>query len=453
MWNGIGIGIGRSSFAGSFAGSYSKRVLADGGTIEALSCVAGVSSILKRASLLLIPSGYKADVAYSALPRNGNGDLSWTRSSSATRLNSSGEIESMVSGVPRLDYSYGSCPAILLEPQRTNYVTNSVLAGAAVGIPGTLPTGCNYGITSGLSAQVLDIGTENGLSFIDIRFYGTATATVFTIDIPGTLPLVSGQIVTNSIYAKNVNNAPNISVRVIELNSSGSYVTEGGNSVSLTSTLSKYSYTKTVSGATTTQVRMSVYAFFTSGQTYDFTIRFAAPQMEKGAYSTSYIPTTTASVTRIEDLFVRNNIYTNGLITSSGGTWFIELKNNIQYTADSNTSGTFISNVPAGAGSGSNSINLRNPLSSNRLLINKIVNNSVDTIYQTNADNVKLAIKWNGSIIEVFANGSKVVSNSSFTPTNMEYLSSDARDQPRYIQKMALYKTPLSDSDCIALTT
>jgi hypothetical protein len=57
-------------------------------------------------------------------------------------------------------------------------------------------------------------------------------------------------------------------------------------------------------------------------------------QLELGAYATTYIPTTTASATRVADSFSRNNVYTNGLIGASGGTWFVELRNNIAYVRD-----------------------------------------------------------------------------------------------------------------------
>ena len=71
-------------------------------------------------TLTMIPSGYKAGKLYSVLPTNGDGDFTTSRSSSATRVNKSGLIETVLSNVPRLDYSDGSCPSLLLEPQSTN---------------------------------------------------------------------------------------------------------------------------------------------------------------------------------------------------------------------------------------------------------------------------------------------------------------------------------------------
>jgi hypothetical protein len=624
MWNGIAIGIGRQRFAGGFADSYSARVLANGGVIESLTCVAGASALLQTASLLLIPSGYKEDVVYAQNPSNGNGDLTFTRASDGFRTNANGQIQ-------RVPW---------------NLVTNSVLAGAVVGNPGTLPTGYNYGVTSGLTARIANIGVENNLNYIDIRYTGTATSTVHTLDIPGRLPIVAGQDVTNSIYVKNVSNAPNISVRVIELNSGGGYVTEGGSSVTLTSNLNRYSYTKTVSGATTTQVMMSFYAVFSSGQTYDFTIRIAAPQMEAGstasdffpttnrqdvprlsymygscpalllepqrtnldpvsqtfggawsltnsggvtvstvsatnpfgfstvqkvipsttlgqhrpflaanysasgriwviakadgynflsfgeaggiaggtiifnlsngtisgtavgytgeitslgdgwykcslnmiitanisrfiiirnnnttadysgdgtsgilfahkqmevgAYDTTAILTTGATATRLADIFTRNNIYTNGLISASGGTWYIELKNNVAYSRD--TIGAIWVGDNSTSSTLGNAINIRNG-GGGRLPIGKTVGGSFTSLYTTLTDNVKIAVKWNGTTADVFVNGTKVVSATAFTATNMEFLYGQGTDVPKFIQAMALFNTVLSDSDCQLLTT
>ena len=75
--------------------------------------------------LALIPSGYKAGKLYSVLPTNGDGDFTTTRNTVATRVNENGLIEEVASNVPRLDYSDGGCPSLLLEPQRTNLLTYS----------------------------------------------------------------------------------------------------------------------------------------------------------------------------------------------------------------------------------------------------------------------------------------------------------------------------------------
>jgi hypothetical protein len=50
-------------------------------------------SIYNDASLIYYPSGYKAGKAYSLKPTDGSGDLTFTRASSATRVNAEGLIE------------------------------------------------------------------------------------------------------------------------------------------------------------------------------------------------------------------------------------------------------------------------------------------------------------------------------------------------------------------------
>jgi len=52
-----------------------------------------MSTLLEQASLVLIPSGYKEDVVYSQIPTDGSGDLSFTRASNGTRVNSAGLVE------------------------------------------------------------------------------------------------------------------------------------------------------------------------------------------------------------------------------------------------------------------------------------------------------------------------------------------------------------------------
>ena len=71
-------------------------------------------------SITMIPSGYKSQKVYSVLPTNGDADLTFDRNNIGTRVNKNGLIEQVATDVPRLDYSDGSCPSLLLEPASTN---------------------------------------------------------------------------------------------------------------------------------------------------------------------------------------------------------------------------------------------------------------------------------------------------------------------------------------------
>jgi len=77
------------------------------------------------ASLALIPAAYKTSKIYSALPTDGDGDFTFTRSGNATRVNKAGLVETMGTNIGRLNYDLingtpASCPSLLLEPSRTN---------------------------------------------------------------------------------------------------------------------------------------------------------------------------------------------------------------------------------------------------------------------------------------------------------------------------------------------
>ena len=368
MFVGIGVGVHRQRFAGSFATSYSSRVIADGGTIEALDCVAAASSLLQSASLLLIPSGYKAGVAYAEIPTNGNGDLSWFRNSVANRTQSDGNIGSVAANVPRLSYIYGSCPAFLLEPQRTNLVFPSATA--------TTQT-------------------------------STVTAVAHTLSFWGTGSVTLSGVATGTLNGTGANNR-----------------------VTLTFTPTAGSLTLTVSGSVTNW------------------------QLEAGSYATTLINTTSATATRVGDYFRRSNIRTNGLISASGGTWYVELRGNVSLTAESATSGFWLgTNLFTDNSNGT--IYFRQGGGSQRTGIWKYEGGSASVMYATTTDTVKLAIKWNGTTADIFANGTKVVTATSFTATNMEFLAIPSTGIGRtfFIQTMALYPTALSDANCQTLTT
>ena len=78
---------------------YRAYVESNGGVIEGESCaVTEIAALLAEglysmASLVLIPSGYKTGVVYSERPTTTDGQLTFTRNSNATRVNSEGLVE------------------------------------------------------------------------------------------------------------------------------------------------------------------------------------------------------------------------------------------------------------------------------------------------------------------------------------------------------------------------
>ena len=84
---------------------------------------------MAKPKLCLIPAAQGTSL-YSVLPSSGVGDFNFTRSGSATRINSQGLIETVSSGVSRLNYPMidgvvKGCPYHILEPQSTNAINYS----------------------------------------------------------------------------------------------------------------------------------------------------------------------------------------------------------------------------------------------------------------------------------------------------------------------------------------
>ena len=177
-------------------------------------------------------------------------------------------------------------------------------------------------------------------------------------------------------------------------------------------------------------------------------------QLEAGSNATSLIKTISGSVTRNADGIYKSGIYTNGLITSAGGTMFIELKNNTPVIASN------FSAFNLGIGSTSNGYGGNGSLSLwnfsgliSRLQIIKNVGGTYSILYTSTTDNCKIVIKWNGTTVDVFENGVKVVNASSFNITNMNFLYGNGLRRSFLLDKMFLFTTPLTDTQAIQLTT
>jgi hypothetical protein len=321
-------------------------------------------TLLSKASFLVTPNGYKASKLYAAIPTNGNGDMTFTRATTATRVDENDLISSVASNVPRIDYTGGGCPSILLEPQRANMVLNSATV---------------------VTQTITTAAVANTLSF-----YGTGTITL------------SGTFEEALVGTGETNR------------------------VSLTFTPTAGSLVLTVDGTCTNG------------------------QLEEGAYPTSYILTDGARVTRNADVINRDDIYTNKLITDAGGTWFVDLINNVSVLRDTSDVGLFIGN--SSNGFTGDVLAIRNN-GTNRLSINRRIAGSQVQLYTTTTDHVKVAIKWNGATGDVFVNGAIVITALTFTTTDMEFFRWTGEDVSKYIKQMALFPTPLSDAECIALTT
>jgi hypothetical protein len=318
--------------------------------------------------------------------------------------------------VPRLDYTYGTSPASLMEPQRTNLQINSE--------DFTQWVATNATVTANNTTS--PDGTQNADR---VQFTGAGF-------LQGVIQ-VSGTTYTISCWAKR-NGSGTQSVGFFK---DGSGVVDSA--WALTSNWQRFTYTYTASNNSRSGI-----AGVNGGDVFVY-----GAQLEVGAYPTTYIPTTSTTVTRLVDTFSRNNVYTNGMITSTGGTWYTELRNNIAYIRDSGTFPLFLSTT-SGSGGSSNSLEFRNATAGSpvRLSILKRVAGTGTLLFNTTTDIVKVAINWNGSTADVFVNGIKQVSATAFTTTNMEFLNGFGTDVPLFIQAMALYSQPIAGVDMGVLT-
>jgi hypothetical protein len=299
-------------------------------------------SLLTQASICITPNGYKEGKLYSVIPSDGSGDMSVTRATTATRVNSAGLIESVANNIPRLDYSNGTCPSLLVEPQRTNAVTYSEFFSTANGYnyQNASQSGSSIVSPSGLLAY----GITSTTSANDFhRFYktlggrtGVNTTTIFakkgTSRYLGLGVNQNGSTGNNNVVVFDLQNG------VIASNTYGvtaSIEDFGDGWYRLVHTFD-YGTGGTYADICVHNTGTSTYTI-NAFQTFDSpssptTIYVWGLQMELGSYSTSYIPTTSASVTRNADVISKTGI--SSLIGQTEGTILLDfvLKNPLSAT-------------------------------------------------------------------------------------------------------------------------
>lgn len=403
--------------------AYFARVTAAGGVYEGKECLAtklnslDAIQLLDNASLVTIPSGYKSGVVYSQVPTSGAGDLDFTRASTATRINSSSLIESVATGVPRLTYPIGGgCPSLLLEPQRTNLVTYSNdFSNAAWTKSGTIVTP-NYAISPDgtQNATRLQLPFPNTQLFQAVGVQDSSTSSIY---IKGT----AGQ--TIALYNSFLG-AGTYELRT--LNGEWQRIT-----VSSVGTILSYFAISNFLSATATDIL--IYG----------------SQLELGSYPTSYIPTTTATVTRLAD--TSETFGLSSLIGQTEGTFFIDAKF-LEAAVEGWT-------IYDGVSIFENSINIGCAGGTIRALISS---NSVYTAVDSGVNGLaqfnKIALVYKNGASALFVNGTKYAFNPtvSFISTlSVLRLGEGFWFGNRGMQQnqMLFYKTALSDAKAIALTT
>jgi hypothetical protein len=333
------------------------------------------------------------------------------------------------SNIPRLDYTNGSCPSILVEPQRTNLVLRSEEFDNASWLKaaGSFITPNTFESPSGtLTADLL-----SGVNF----------------NISQNVSVGAGTY-TFSVYVKSqgLDIGKEIAVRFQNSPFPQTNITTDGN-------WQRISVTITVTLTTILSPRVLIFGLTNPvSQIYIW-----GAQLEAGSNATSYIPTVASTVTRNADIISKTGI--SSLIGQTEGTMFIETQPLQSLISDGVTRALFSLN--------------ENYLSLNLFYLRRINNNyilnvnslgvtlatlTIFTYSNINLNKLKIAIKYGSNTLKVFVNGVNTVNQTiaSVPNTNTLTLGSNRNNGDILdgrIDSFQLYKTQLTDAECIQLTT
>jgi hypothetical protein len=310
--------------------------------------ILGFSNFLRAATpyyYVDLPSFQRDFAALKTLDHGTGPNITFTRASNATFFDADGVLQTASNNVPRFDHdpaTGGSSLGLLIEEARTNSIRNSQAGGSTNGVIGSggvmpLHWGAN-GLVNNVAGEVVGTGTEDGLSYIDIKISGTPSASssvTLRLETATQVVAANAQTWTNSAYIKlqsgSFTNAT-YGLSVAGRQSDGSSIagqTTDNTTLPTSAALrtQRRSATQTMSSASVERVFPYLFIGYTNGSQIGgsvdgLTLRIAAPQLEQGAFPTSYIPTTTAAATRSADSAVVTPI--SSFYNQSEGTLFAE---------------------------------------------------------------------------------------------------------------------------------
>jgi hypothetical protein len=347
--------------------------------------------------------------------------------------------------VPRIDYSLGGCPNILLEPQRTNLALQSSSFDSAAWTKVNATVTANT-TTSPSGIVDADTLTADGTSNIHQT---VSSAISFT----------NSTTYTYSVYVKkNTNNFIQLYFSAsiggmfanFDLNSGsvGTLGTLSGSAptssiVNVGNGWYRCSMTITANATTTAACVIHITSSSTApraeSNTLSTSVYIWGAQVEAGSYATSYIPTTTASVTRNADIISKPNL----------GTYMSPQNNTIffDFTTISGGQNTNIFRFNTSSG---------NTIQFWYFLITNSINIQLGGVfYNTGILSGKVAIQINPTDTKMFVNG--VLSATAGTTGVVTTLTSPmdiySNGATMNCKTMQVYNTSLSDAECIALTT
>lgn len=390
---------------------------------------------MTKPSIALIPSGYKASKLYSVLPNNGDGDFTTTRSTVATRINSNGLVEEVAVNTPRVDYKNSACPSLLLEPSSKNFLVRSQDYSNASWIKRGSPilTTNNLAPDGTSTATKVSIGNSGALDLYQI-------ATGLTASVAFTNSFWLKRITTTgSIKMNNPAAAGSWEIDLSLLSDDWELITKEHSAVTiLTSFVAS-------GGGSGGHLYASIDA--TEREVYIW-----GSQVEQIGYSTSYIKTTSSTVTRLAD--VCNNSGTVSDFNSEEGVLYIES----QALSDDLTR----RKVQISDGTTNNVVTINYETVSNRILCTYksggVTQASLSTTAYAITDLLKIAFKWKVNDFALWIGGVEVtfdLAGSVMAASTLDTLDFDGGGFPWYgrCKELRVYKTALTDSELQTLTT
>ena len=239
------------------------------------------------------------------------GDVACTRPSPKWVYDRTGtlvEVPANTLGVTYDPSDLSIAPYALIEPEATNYAQNNTMVGAAPGTPGTLPTGWSSATTvNGVTRSVVAVGVEDGITYLDIGFSGTATANAGFYPNIASAAASAGQNWQVGAFAKLLSGQrPSVCALVISGRRSDGAGAEDGPATPLPEgvplreafTVSALDFTS----ASTVSALSFLNIGFNTGTIADCVIRIGLPQMCRDRVSRFPIKTGYGIVTRAADV-------------------------------------------------------------------------------------------------------------------------------------------------------
>ena len=357
--------------------------------------------------------------------------------------------EVITNNIPRLDYSLGGCPNILLEPQRTNLLLQSSSFDSASWNK-TRSTVTANATTSPSGVMDADTFTADGSSGVH--------------QVTQSVSVTSGTTYTYSIYVKkDTNNFVQLgaSSTIFGLNFLANFDLNNGvvGSVGSSTTASIQDvgngwYRCIITGAATATTSGSISALIVTSassaraesNTLSTSVFFWGAQVEAGSYATSYIPTTTASVTRNLETVVKTGA--TALIGQTEGTMFLDfVKNNNDLGVIQISDGTTSNRIYIG-------INNTNIIAQVRS--GGGAAQAAFTVAATNNTRYKCAIAYKANDFVLYINGNQEgIDTSGLVPVSFsQFQTSDIVGSifVNPINSTALWKERLTNDQLEALT-